>query len=458
MQPTSHVDVHHRRVERVTVVGGGYVGLTTAVWLSATGSAVTLVEQDETKVARLRAGRSPIFEQGVEELLQAGLDAETLRVGQDLRLALPQTDIVVVCVGTPSLTDGRADLGALNGVVATLRDEARDGTVMVIKSTVPPGTGVRAQRDFERAGRRIPVISCPEFLREGTAIEDLRTAARVVVGGEDAEAMERVAHLMTHGDPEVVLTDNTSAELIKYGSNAFLAVKISFINEMANLCDLVGGDVDAVARGMGTDPRIGRSFLNAGLGFGGSCFPKDTRALEFTAGRNGYSFWMLKSAIEVNERQRMRFVHRIRDAVGYQLEGRRVALLGLAFKPGTDDVRQAPAIDIALRLQELGAVVVAHDPVAIEMARGELTGVELVDDPYQALAGADIAALVTEWPEYRALDWARIRELMAGPVLVDGRNCLDAALLGDLGFNYHAIGRRPVVSHWSRRSVDRVVA
>ena len=256
----------------------------------------------------------------------------------------------------------------------------------------------------------------------------------------------------------VVVTDNTSAELIKYGSNAFLAVKISFINEMANLCDLLGGDVDLVAEGMGGDPRIGRAFLNAGLGFGGSCFPKDTKALDQAAGRSGYSFWMLKAAIEVNDRQRMRFVRRIHDAIGRDLDGKRIALLGLAFKPGTDDLRQAPAIDIAIRLQELGATVVVHDPVAMPGARALLPGAMFAADPYEAADGADLLAVVTEWPEYRNLNWARVRDLLRTAIVVDGRNCLDPLLLDGLGFNYHAIGRQPVVNHWSRRSADRFVA
>jgi UDPglucose 6-dehydrogenase len=321
---------------------------------------------------------------------------------------------------------------------------------------VPPGTSIRLQQQLRGEPFTIPIVSCPEFLREGAALVDVRTATRVVVGGQDTEACERVAEVMGVPGAEVVRTDNTSAELIKYGSNSFLALKISFINEIANVCDLMGGDVDAVAHGMGLDPRIGRSFLNAGLGFGGSCFPKDVRALDQAAGRYGYSFWMLKTAIEVNDQQRMRFVSKIRAAVEGPLEGKRVAILGLAFKPGTDDMRQACSIDVAMRLMELGAEVVAHDPVAMEKAAPLLPGVELAETAYEAIEGADCIALVTEWPEYLHMNWNRVRHLVKRPLIVDGRNCLDRDEMAANGFTYHGMGRQPGVVLWGRRATDRV--
>jgi UDPglucose 6-dehydrogenase len=440
----------------VAVIGAGYVGLTTAVALAGDDTRIWLVEADPVRLATLRRGEAPIFEEGVPELLRTALRTGSLQVTDSIGDALEQARIVVVAVGTPSLPDGSADLVALNHVVAQVRNGAKQGTVLVIKSTVPPGTSARVQRSLAGAPFRIPVVSCPEFLREGTALADLANAARVVIGGaeEDAAAIRRVVDLFSVPGAEMVLTDQTSAELVKYGSNAFLATKISFINEIANVCELVGGDVDHVARGMGLDPRIGRSFLDAGLGFGGSCFPKDVRALDALVGRSGYSFWMLKTAIEVNERQRTRFVHKIREAIGNQLEGRRVALFGLAFKPGTDDLRQAPALDIAQRLLELGVEVSAHDPAAMPQAAKLLPGVTLAATPYRAAEGADAVALVTEWPEYLNLDWSQVRRLMRHPAVVDGRNSLDGDMLNDAGFNYYSVGRRAKVTHYSRRAVD----
>ena len=283
----------------------------------------------------------------------------------------------------------------------------------------------------------------PEFLREGAALEDLRKPSRVVVGGDDDAAVHRVAALL--GGPETtrLLCDSVSAELIKYGSNAFLATKISFINEMAQLCELTGADIEKVADGMGLDPRIGRSFLSAGLGWGGSCFPKDVRALETSAGYHGQSFWLLKAAIEVNTQQRRRFAGKLREGLGGSLEGRRVAILGLAFKPFTDDMRQAPALDVIHQLEDLGAEVVATDPVAVARARPLLAQTILVGDPYQAVAGADAVGLVTEWPEYRGLDWGRVLALMRGRLVVDGRNCLDGEAISARGGVYMSIGRRP---------------
>jgi UDPglucose 6-dehydrogenase len=284
----------------------------------------------------------------------------------------------------------------------------------------------------------------PEFLREGSALEDVRRPSRVVVGGEDPGAVRRVAALADGLDTERVLCDSVSAELIKYGSNAFLATKISFINEMAQLCELTGGDIESVAAGMGLDPRIGRSFLNAGLGWGGSCFPKDVRALETSAGYHGQSFWLLKAAIEVNSQQRRRFTGKLLRGLGGAVEGRRIAILGLAFKPLTDDLRQAPAIEVIRHLEDLGADVVATDPVALAGALPLLPRTRLVGDPYEAVAGADAVGLVTEWPEYRGLDWGRVLGLMSGRLVVDGRNCLDGAAIVRLGGVYAGMGRRPL--------------
>jgi UDPglucose 6-dehydrogenase len=440
--------------EPLAIVGAGYVGLVTGASLASAGRRVTLVEVDARRRQMISRGETPIYEPGLSDLLRRVVDAGTLQVEADLAAALADNRMVVLAVGTPSLPDGRADLSALDQVAATLAGHARPDTVVVIKSTVPPGTGRRLQRLLGKTHQGIRVVSCPEFLREGCALDDIVHADRLVVGGSDGEAITRVVAALNPFNTPVLRTSNTAAELIKYGSNAFLAMKISFINEIANLSDLVGADVEDVAQGMGLDARIGQSAMHAGLGFGGSCFPKDVAALEHAARREGFSFWMLRAATEVNEQQRMRFVQKIRDAVGNHLETRRIALLGLSFKPGTDDLRQAPSLSIATRLIELGATVVAHDPVSMEEARKLLPEVEFADDPYAAMAGADAIALVTEWPQYVAIDWQRAASLVQRRVVVDGRNCLDPEVLAAHGFNYHGMGRPSRTVQWDRRVND----
>ena len=445
-------------VEPIAIVGAGYVGLVTGACLAAAGRSVTLVEVDPQRRALIARGEAPIYEPGLAPLLRRGIDAGSLTVEADLEPVLTTHKLVVLAVGTPSLPDGRPDLSSLDGVTATIADHAEPGTVVVIKSTVPPGTGRRIQRRLGDGERGLQVVSCPEFLREGCAVDDITRSDRFVVGGRDQGAIARVVAALNPFDAPVLRSGNTEAELIKYGSNAFLAMKISFINEIANLCDQVDADIDDVAHGMGLDARIGSASLRAGLGFGGSCFPKDVAALEHAARREGFTFWMLRSATEVNEQQRMRFVQKIRDAVGNRLEGRRVAMLGLAFKPGTDDMRQAPSLAIATRLLELGASVIAHDPVAMDNAKALLPEVEFAPDLYSAMEGADVIALVTEWPEYLVIDWQKAASLVRGRAVVDGRNCLDPAQLAVHGFNYHGIGRPAWTTKWDRRKSDRLAA
>jgi UDPglucose 6-dehydrogenase len=429
--------------DTVCIVGAGYVGLVTAACLAETGRTVQVVEIDPVRLASLQAGKAPIHEPGLDELLTASINSGRLSVTDQIAEGVNGAGIVIIAVGTPPTEFGDADLSAVREAITTAAEHAAKGTVVAIKSTVPPGTTVAMQRAIARSG--LSVVMCPEFLREGAALHDFSHPTRLVVGGEDRGACERVAALFGHVESPVIITDSTSAELIKYGTNAFLALKISFINEIAYLCELTGGEVDAVADGMGHDPRVGRSFLNAGLGFGGSCFPKDVRALEATAGYHGHSFWMLKSAIEVNAQQRRRFVAKVREAIGGPLDRRSVAVLGLAFKPGTDDMRQAPAIDVIRHLQDLGARITATDPVAMEKAAPLLPGTKLVDDPYECVRDADAIILVTEWDEYRKLDWSRIADLVRGRVVIDGRNCLDGGRLVALGFSYRSVGRPALV-------------
>ncbi|MGH8860803.1 MAG: UDP-glucose dehydrogenase family protein [Jatrophihabitantaceae bacterium] len=444
--------------EPIAVVGAGYVGLVTGACLAATGRSVTLIEIDRGRREMIAQGEPPIYEPGLSTMLRRVTDSGALRVSADLIAALESVRMVVLAVGTPPLPDGRADLRALDGVAAMIAEHAAPDTVVVIKSTVPPGTGRRLQRSLDRTANRLHVVNCPEFLREGCAIEDVSNADRFVVGGTDEAAMNRVIAALNPFATSVVRTSNTGAELVKYGSNAFLAMKISFINEIANLCDLVGANIDEVALGMGLDPRICVASMKAGLGYGGSCFPKDVAALEQAARREGLSFWLLRSATEVNEQQRIRFVQKICAAVGGQVEGRTVALLGLAFKPGTDDLRQAPSIAIANRLVELGAIVVAHDPVAMDAARSQIPDVEFAVDPYEAVTGADVVAVVTEWPEYKCLDWSAIASMVHCRIVVDGRNCIDPELLAEHGFDYHGMGRPSVLSLSGHRSVDGAAA
>jgi UDPglucose 6-dehydrogenase len=441
-------------VEPVTIVGAGYVGIVTAACLAAAGRRVTLVEVDAHRREMIAKGEAPIYEPGLQQLLRVAVRTGQLGITSDIATALATNKLVVLAVGTPPLPDGRADLSALNLVVKTISHHAARDSVVVIKSTVPPGTARRTQALLGNVDGGIQVVSCPEFLRQGSAIEDIARADRFVVGGSDDDAVSRVIDALNIMDTPVLRTTNTAAELIKYGSNAFLAMKISFINEMANLCDLVEADIDDVSRGMGLDPRIGHASLGAGLGYGGSCFPKDVAALEQAARREGFRFGMLRSATEVNEQQRMRFVQKIRDAVGNHLETRRIALLGLAFKPGTDDLRQAPSIAIATRLVELGATVVAHDPVAMAQAQRLIPEISFAADPYAAMEGADAVALVTEWPEYLAVNWQRAALLVRRRIVVDGRNCLDPEIVTAAGFNYHGMGRPSRNTQWARRVSD----
>jgi len=426
----------------ICVVGAGYVGLVTAACLAARGHQVRLVEIDAGRREAVAQGRAPFHEPGLDELLATVVGDRRLCVTDDMRASVDGAGVVIVAVGTPPTAEGDADLTQVRAAVAGVAEQCAAGTVIAIKSTVPPGTTATLARTVA-AGRQL--VMCPEFLREGSALHDFHHPARLVVGGDDAAACRRVADLFADLGGELILTDSTSAELVKYGTNAFLALKISFINEIAHLCELTGASVDAVADGMGHDPRVGRAFLNAGLGFGGSCFPKDVRALEATAGYHGHSFWMLKAAVEVNAQQRRRFVGKVREALGGSVSGRRVAVLGLAFKPGTDDLRQAPSLEVIRHLQDLGAEVSATDPVAMDKAAPLLPGTRLAADAYTCATDADCAVLVTEWPQFRALDWRRMRAEMRGRVVVDGRNCLDGAALRSLGFAYHSVGRRSLL-------------
>jgi UDPglucose 6-dehydrogenase len=420
--------------ESIGVVGVGWVGLVTAACFAELGHRVVARDILAEKVAALSRGEATFHEPGLAELLER--NAERLTFTTEMAELLDAARLLFVCVDTPPTRSGDADLSRVRSVVEELRSGG--GPALFMKSSGPPATGEAIRRDLPG----VAYVSCPEFLKEGTAVEDFMHPDRVVIGSDpgDEEAADAVAALYEPLGGELVRTDVASAEMIKLASNAFLATKISFVNEIANVCEEVGADVAEVARGMGLDRRIGPSFLRAGIGYGGSCFPKDVSALKMLAGNTGYHFQLLNAVIEVNELQKRRVVQKLLGHLG-SLVGRRVALLGLAFKPDTDDMREASSLVLAARLQGEGAEVVAYDPVAAETARDLLGSVELASSALAALEGADAAVLVTEWDEFATLDWAEAAGRMARPLLVDGRNFLDPAKLREAGFEYEGIGR-----------------
>jgi len=426
--------------EPVGVIGVGWVGLVTAACFAELGHPVVARDILPEKVAALSRGELTIHEPGLAELVQR--NAERLRFTTEMDELLGAARLLFVCVDTPPTRSGDADLSRVRAVVDELGSEG--GHVLIMKSTVPAGTGETIRRDLPG----LAYVSCPEFLKEGTAVEDFMHPDRVVIGADagDEEAGDAVAALYEPLGGQLVRTDVASAEMIKLASNAFLATKISFVNEIANVCEEVGADVAEVARGMGLDRRIGPSFLRAGIGYGGSCFPKDVSALKMLAGNTGYHFQLLNAVIEVNELQKRRVVQKLLAHLG-SLVGKRVALLGLAFKPDTDDMREASSLVLAARLQGEGAEVVAYDPVAAEAARGLLDGVELSDSALGALAGTDAAVLVTEWDEFAELNWTEAASRMARPLLIDGRNFLDSDKLVSAGFEYEGIGRAAGVGY-----------
>ncbi|HTA35333.1 MAG TPA: UDP-glucose/GDP-mannose dehydrogenase family protein, partial [Solirubrobacteraceae bacterium] len=421
----------------IGVIGTGYVGLVTAAGFAELGSDVWCVDIHAAKIERLRAGEVPIYEPGLEELLKR--NAQRLHFSTSLSDALEHARLLFVAVGTPPTYSGDADLSAVNAVLEAIPASERHALVM--KSTVPSGTGVSVKRMFAEQGKgALAYVSCPEFLKEGSAVEDFLHPDRVVIGDVGDWAGDAVAELYAPLDAPLVRTDIASAEMVKLASNAFLATKISFINEIANVCEETGADVVEVARGMGLDDRIGPKFLQAGIGFGGSCFPKDVDALKQLAGNSGYHFQLLTSVIEVNELQKRRVVGKLHKHLG-GLVGKRIALFGLAFKPNTDDMREASSLVLSARLNADGAEVIAYDPVAEEQARALVSGISFAESPLDAASGVDAVVLVTEWPEFLELDWSEVASAMRGNLVIDGRNALDADALRAAGLDYEGVGR-----------------
>jgi UDPglucose 6-dehydrogenase len=421
---------------KVAVFGAGYVGLVTGACFADLGHHVVVRDVVEAKIDALRAGVVPIHEPGLDELLER--NAQRLRFTTDVAEAVEGADVVYIAVGTPPTYSGDADLSAVWTVVDEL-PEVGHRIVVAMKSTVPVGTGraVRHRLD-DRGLENVGYVSNPEFTAEGTAVQDFMNPDRIVVGSFDRADGDVVARLHDGIDAPILHCDVPSAEMVKLAANAALVTRISFINEIANVCEATGADVTTVAEGIGLDRRIGPSFLRAGIGFGGSCFPKDSLALKQLAANSGYNFQLLNAVIEVNELQKRRVIGKLERRLG-PLRGKRIALLGLAFKPGTDDMREAPSLVLAGRLLSEGADVAAWDPIADGAAH--LHGVDIAETALDALADADAAVIVTEWPELRALDWAAARKGMRGNVVVDGRNLLDADAMRDLGFVYEGIGR-----------------
>jgi UDPglucose 6-dehydrogenase len=421
----------------IAVIGTGYVGLVTAVGFAELGSQVWCVDVDADKIARLRRGEVPIYEPGLEQAIAR--NRERLHFSTDLSPALEHARLLFVAVGTPPTYSGDADLSAVHDVVGAM--PASDHHALVMKSTVPVGTGAAIKRIFAEQGKgAFGYVSCPEFLKEGSALADFLAPDRVVVGDEGDWAGDAVVELYSVLPAPVVRTDIASAEMVKLAANAFLATKISFINEIANVCEETGADVLEVARGMGLDHRIGTHFLRPGIGFGGSCFPKDVSALKQLAGNSGYHFQLLTAVIEVNELQKRRVIGKLQKHLG-SLVGKTVALLGLAFKANTDDMREASSLVLSGRLQADGAKVRAYDPVAEAEARKLMSGVEFADSALAATAGCDALIIVTEWPEFAELDWREVAARMSGNLIVDGRNFVDVDAVRAAGLTYEGIGR-----------------
>ncbi len=432
------------------MIGAGYVGLVSGACFSEFGVNVTCVDTDKDKIERLTRGEMPIYEPGLDNLVLSNVRAKRLSFTTDLKAAVTGAEAVFIAVGTPSRRgDGHADLSYVYAAAREIA-EALDGyTVVVTKSTVPVGTGDEVERIIREArpDADFDVVSNPEFLREGSAINDFMRPDRIVIGTESERAQEVMRHLyrvLYLIETPIVFTSRTTSELVKYAANTFLATKITFINEIADLCEKVGADVQDVARGIGLDGRIGRKFLHAGPGYGGSCFPKDTLALAKTARAAGIPLRIVETVIDINDERKKGIAEKVVAACGGSVAGKTIAVLGLTFKPNTDDMRDAPSLDIIPALQRAGATVRVFDPEGMSQAKALLNGVVWCDDAYETLIEADALTILTEWNEFRALDLERMKSLMKSPVMIDMRNIYDSSAMAEAGFRYASIGRPPV--------------
>ena len=431
---------------KIAVVGGGYVGLVTAACLAELGNDVICVDIDEEKIRKLNNDVMPIYEPGVEELAKRNRKEKRLAFTTDLRDAIKKSEIIFICVGTPPKENGDADLSYVENVARTIADVMDSYKLIVDKSTVPVQTGEKVARTIKSYNRHkveFDVISNPEFLREGSAVSDFMHPDRIVIGCESEKAKDIMGKLYAPLKSPILYTDIKSAEIIKHASNSFLATKISFINAVANICELAGADVEKVAEGMGMDKRIGSQFLNAGIGYGGFCFPKDAEAFIRIAEKLGYDFRLLKATQEINQFQKEHFVKKVEKAL-WVVKNKNIGVLGLAFKPNTDDMRFAPSVDIIEALQREGAKIKAYDPEAMEKARQVLKNIEYCNNPYDAAKDADALLILTEWNEFKELDMNKIKSLMRHYLVLDGRNIYNPEDMRKEGFTYISMGRSDI--------------
>jgi UDPglucose 6-dehydrogenase len=431
-------------MKQICVVGVGYVGLVTAACFADLGNCVVALDVDEKRIENLKKGIMPIYEPGLEELVKRNVKAGRLSFSASYAQAIKGAEFAFIAVGTPSGVDGNADLQYVDSAARSIAQNMTAPLIIINKSTVPIGTGDWVA-DIVKGAQPEPidfaVVSCPEFLREGSAIADFMSPHRNVIGSLDRDAADKVAQLHLPLRAPIVITDLRTAEMIKYASNAFLATKISFINELADLCELVGADVKEVAAGMGYDARIGRHFLDAGLGWGGSCFPKDVQALAYMAKEKGLNPRILNDVMDVNYDRRKAVTKHVEELLGGDLRGKTIGMLGLAFKENTDDMRDAPSVDISNALVAAGAKVRGYDPVARHVAAPLMPAVEIFDDAYKMAQDCDALIVVTQWNEFKQLDLERIKDSLKSPIIYDGRNIYDPRLMKEMGFSYRAIGR-----------------
>ena len=431
---------------RIAVAGAGYVGLVTAACLAEIGNNVTCIDIDEAKIKKLNKNIMPIYEPGLDDIVKMNKEKGSLNFTTNLRKSIKNSEIIFICVGTPPRENGEADLSHVENVARTIADVMDSYKLVVEKSTVPVQTGENVAKIIKAYNKHkvdFDVVSNPEFLREGSAVEDFMKPDRIVVGCESDKARKLMENLYVPLKSKILFTDIKSAEIIKHASNSFLATKISFINAVANICELAGADVEQVAEGMGLDNRIGKSFLNAGIGYGGFCFPKDAEAFIRISEKLGYDFKLLKATQEINNQQKMHFVKKVENAL-WVMNNKNIGILGLAFKPNTDDMRFAPSIYIINELQKEGAKIKAYDPESMEKARQILKNVEYCKNPYDAVKDADALLILTEWEEFKELNFKKIKSLMRHHLIIDGRNIYKRNNMQKEGFSYISIGRSDV--------------